>query len=102
MKLTDKDAEWVAPLLRCSVIGELESTFNNEAGILTETRVLKDGIYTYKSKAGTFQVPKIGHVRPNKALDVLYKLAADVGLSVLQTAAALDAIHDDLTDRSIS
>lgn len=80
MKLTDKDAAFIAPFIR-------EDTLKHICGMNPDGT--KDGVHRYDTPAGTFFLPAKGSCRENKALDALYKIAATVKKPLLETAFEL-------------
>lgn len=80
MKLTDKDAASIAHFIRAD-------TLKNICGMNPDGT--KDGVHRYDTPAGTFFLPVNGTCRENKALDALYKIAATVKKSILDTAFEL-------------
>lgn len=80
MKLSDKDAAFIADYIRADV---LKRAFGMEPD------GTKDGVNRYDTSAGTFFLPVNGTCRNNKALDALYKIAASAKKSALETAFVL-------------
>lgn len=77
MKLTDKDAAFIAPFIR-------EDALRLICGMNPDGT--KDGVHRYDTPAGTFFLPVKGTCRENKALDALYKIAATLKKPILETA----------------
>lgn len=77
MKLTDKDAAFIADYIRADV---LNTAFHMEPD------GTKDGVNRYDTPAGSFFLPVKGNCRENKALDALYKIASVVKKPMLETA----------------
>lgn len=77
MKLTDKDAAFIAEHIRAEVLS---------AACGMEPDGTKDGVNRYDTPAGSFFLPVNGCCRENKALDALYKIASALKKPMLQTA----------------